>query len=220
MNTDKFSTKEKEIRYLLPWHIGHEALLVLVPKYDAEDSYEARKLVLLNLEEISGKNALSEYSIGGIFSGLLSDICGEKAVVPYYNKEMREVIRKGIDKIGDQIRELLKKKKEISIPASEMKKAIPGSKEYNDADLLDALRLEFKDFDIDVSYIVSMVTPSNRKIGDIIYIFKPLIPLSEDPTRGYFANKRYAAVELGYEDDAMITNECLYREVIDKTKKK
>lgn len=123
-------------------------------------------------------------------------------------------------KTGDQIREFIKEKKEISIPASEMKKAILGSEKYNDADILDALRLEFKDLDIDVSYVVSTVMPSNRKIGDIIYIFKPLIPLSEDLTRGYFANKRYAAVELGYEDDAMIVNECIYLEVIDKTREK
>lgn len=216
MNTDKFSTKEKEIRNLLPWYKEHEALLVLVPKYDAENSYEARKLVLLNLEEISGKNALTEYSIGGIFSGLLSDICGDKPILPFYNKEMRDVIKKGIDKIGDQIRELVKKGKEANIPASVMKKAIPGSDKYNDADLLDILRREFKDLDIDLSYVVHFKTLSEMRTGDIVYNFKPLIPLSEDPTRGYFTNKRYAAVELGYEDDAMIVDKCLYLEVIDK----
>lgn len=216
MNIDKFSTKEKEIRHLLPWHREHEALLVLVPKYDAENSYEARKLVLLNLEEISGKNALAEYSVGGIFSGLLSDICGDKLILPFYNKEMREVVKKGIDKIGDQIRELVKKDKEANIPASVMKKAIPGSDKYNDADLLDILRREFKDLDIDLSYVVHVKTPSELRTGDIVYRFKPLIPLSEDPTKGYFTNKRYIAVELGYEDDAMIVNKCLYLEVIDK----
>lgn len=220
MSIDKFNTKEKEIRHLLPWYEEHEVLLVLVPKYDAENSYDARKLVLLNLEEISGKNALTEYSVGGIFSGLLSDICGDRPILPFNNKEMREIVKKGIDEIRDQIRELVKKEKELNIPASVMKKAIPGSDKYNDADILDIIRREFKDLDIDLSYVIYAKAPSKARTGDIVYIFESLIPLSEDPTRGYFTNKRYAAVELGYEDDAMIVNKCLYLEIIDKVKEK
>ena len=74
--------------------MGHEAIFVLVLREKDKDSFEARKLVLRTLEKIEEKRPHGEryeYSIGGRFSGLLSSACRGKAILPYYNKEMREI---------------------------------------------------------------------------------------------------------------------------------
>lgn len=189
--------------------MGHTSIIVLVPKEKAINSFEARKLTLRTLEESEEKRLYGEgyeYSIGHRFSGLFSDICGGKAVVPYYNKEMRDIVRKGIDKIADFIKGEIEKTREVYILASEIKKEIPEYKTYNDGDLLDALRLEFKGIDINIAWHV--------KTWDVIYIFETSLQKLEFWEQFWEKNGRYEFVELGYEDDAMIINECLYREMV------
>lgn len=195
--------------------MGHETVLILVPKEKAKNSFEARKLVLRTMEEIEEKRLYGEhyeYSVGGVFSGLLSKLCGGELVLPYYNKEMREVVRKGIDKIAGFIKGEIEKSGSVSILAFEIKNTVPEFDAYNDGDLLDALRLEFKGIDIDIGWHI--------KTGNIVYIFKTSLIMPEFWEEFWEKSGRYELVDLGYEDDAMIVNACLYREVINKMNEK
>lgn len=191
--------------------MGHESIVVLVPKEKAKDSFEARKLVLQTMEESEEKKLYGEryeYSIGGIFSGLFSKICGGKVILPYYNKEIREVVRKGIDKIENFIKSEIEKSKKVRILVSDIKKEVPEFKAYNDGDLLDALRLEFKGIHIDMSF--------TKTLGNIMYIFETSRTKPEFWGEFWKKTGRYEFVELGYEDDAMIVDECLYKEITEE----
>lgn len=189
--------------------MGHEAYFLLLKKEKAKDSFEARKFVLWTLEEEREKRIFTGYYepyIGGAFSGILSDTCGGKTILPYYNEEMRKVVREKISKYIPWIKEQIEKNrsKEISILAKELKNAIPEFKKYTDSDLLDALRLELYSMELNVDMNWHMTR-------EIAYTFK-----HSGPSPDLWKNGRYEFIELGYEDDAMIVNECLYREIIDK----
>lgn len=135
--------------------MGHERVLVLIPKEKAKNSFDARKFVLIRLiYEINGRicGEYFEPSIGGVFSGEMAHAGIDEIVVPYHNKEMREVVRKGKDKIIGFIKSEIDKRKEVSILASEIKREVPEFGVYNDDDLLDALRLELHGIDIDMTF--------------------------------------------------------------------
>lgn len=193
--------------------MGHERVLVLIPKEKAKNSFEARKFVLIMLiDEINGRicGEYFEPSIGGVFSGEMAIHAGiDKIVVPYYNKEMREVVRKGKDKIIGFIKSEIDKRKEVSILASEIKREVPEFGVYNDDDILDALRLELHGIDINITFSV--------KTDEVIYKFKNssrILEFWEDFWKE--KNGRYVFTDLGYEDDAILVNELLYHGLIAK----
>lgn len=194
--------------------MGHEAIFVLIPKEKAENSFQARRLVILKIE-----NAIKAFSdppyprIGGDFSGLLSDLCGNKPIIPYYNKEMRDSVRKITPDLAKQLKKAIKSSEfyeRADVRASDIKK-LPELKKYNDADLMDALRLELAPMGL----VINLAWTRGE---ELVYKFTELIPYKI--TSDLRENGRDASFELGYEDDANIVNECLYREVIDKMKGK
>lgn len=192
--------------------MGHERVLVLIPKEKAKNSFEARKFVLIRLiDEINGRicGEYFEPSIGGVFSGEMAIHTGiDKIVVPYYNKEMREVVRKGKDKIIDFLKSEIDKRKEVSILASEIKREVPEFGVYNDDDLLDALRLELHGIDINITF--------NVKTDEVIYKFKNSSRMLEFWEDFWKKNGRYVFTDLGYEDNAILVNELLYHGLIAK----
>lgn len=196
----------------------HEAYFILLKKEKAKNSFEARKLVAWTLEEEIEKRkggifTMEEYDhyIGGYFSGVLSDICGEKTTLPYYNEDMRNVVREKISRHIPWIKEQIEKSssKTIGLLAKDLKAEIPEFKKYTDSDLLDAISLELYPMGIGVDF------KWHIKTGEVVYNFS-----YDVMNLGFWENGRYWFTTLGYEDDAMITNECLYREIIDKKKEK
>lgn len=195
--------------------MAHDAVFVLVPKEYAKDSFEARRLVALMIEtEIRAFLSPPYPRVGGDFSGLLSDLCDRKAIVPYYNKEMRDTVRKIFLDLESWLKETIEKQTEKRVIArsEDIKEKFPELKKYNDAELLDTLRLELPPMGLDVNLAWT-------KSEMIVYIFtklyKPYVVTPDLREDG-----RDVSLELGYEDDAMIINECLSREVIDKMKGK
>lgn len=189
----------------------HEAVFVLVAKEEAKNSFEARRLVALTIEnEIRMFYSPPYPRVGGDFSGLLSDLCGEKAIVPFYNEELRDSVRKYFSKLVPELKSLIEKQenKRALVKVSEIKKLVPEIKKYNDADLLDALRLELSPIGLDVNL---EWTRKEEIVYTFTKLYKPFVVTSDLRENG-----RDASLEFGYEDDAMLINECLYREVIDK----
>lgn len=191
----------------------HETIFVLLPKEKAENSFEARRLVVLEIEKnIKSFNDPPYPKIGGDFSGLLSDICGGKPTIPYYDKEMRDSVRINASNYAAQIKKVIENSiyERADIRASDLKK-LPELKKYNDADLMDALRLELAPMGLDISLAWT-------RGSELVYKFTEITPHVITPDLR--ENGRDASFELGYDDDAMIVNECLYREVVDKMKEK
>lgn len=177
----------------------HEAMFVLVPISEAKDSFEARKLVGLVIQWREDIFPSVPYPrIGGYFSGLLSDVCGEKATVPYYNKELRDTIRKNfypaITWLKDQI------DKDLSSPtpllrktvskAYDIKQAYPELKKYSDTDLLYALQLELIPMGIDVNRGFTRKTLPPSELSPplsffrddiMVYIFRKITPYIISP---------------------------------------
>jgi len=192
--------------------MGHERVLVLIPKEKAKNSFEARKFVLYKLiDEINGRicGEYFEPSIGGVFSGEMAIHAGiDEIVIPYNDKEMREVVRNGIGKIIGFINSEIEKSKEVHILASEIKREVPEFEVYNDGDLLDAFRLELHGIDIDITF--------DAKTGDVVYIFEKSSRRPEFWEQFWEKSGRYEFVDLGYEDDAILVNELLYWNLIEK----
>lgn len=194
--------------------MGHEAVFVLVSKEEAKDSFEARRLVALRIEnEIRAFLSPPYPRVGGDFSGLFSNLCGGKIIIPFYNKELRDSVKKNFSDLVSWIKETIEKQEEKRIisRADHIKEKFPELKKYNDAELLDALRLELVPMGLDIN----LGWTSNEMI---VYIFTKIEPYIV--TSDLRENGRDMSLELGYEDDAMIINECLYREVVDKEKGK
>lgn len=154
--------------------------------------------------------------IGGTFTGLLYQLCGEKAEdasLPYYNKELRDSVRRTLPKLVPELKDAIKTEKEekyikrAPILVSVIRELFPELKKYNDADLLDALRLELIPMGLNIDDI------GWHKSGEIIFVFKEIAQGDIIPE---WKNGRSNLLELGYEDDAKIVNECIYREVIEK----
>jgi len=194
--------------------MGNEAIFILVPKERAKNSIEARKLVLLTIQEkrlgIPGRYPF----IGGIFSGLFSEICViERPHLPYYNNELRKIIR---DKFLNYYIPWMEKRPILAdLHLLVIKKDIPELEKYSDSDILDALRLEL----YPKVAIYLEIGPKNGKVSTLFRFkteisdttFKPVPPPPEK-----WINGRYEFAELGYEDDAVLVNECIYQQIIDK----
>jgi len=74
--------------------MGNEVIYILVPKEIAKNSIDARKLVLLTIQEKKLGTPGRYPFIGGIFSGIFSEFCIiERLPLPYYNNELRKIIR-------------------------------------------------------------------------------------------------------------------------------
>lgn len=154
--------------------------------------------------------------IGGTFTGLLSQLCGgktEDTALPYYNKELRDSVRRTLSILVPELKDAIEREKEkkyinrAPILASVIRELFPEVKKYNDADLLDALRLELIPIGWDIDDI------EWHKSGEIIFVFKEITQGDIIPE---WKNGRSVLSELGYEDDAKIVNECIYREIIEK----
>lgn len=194
----------------------NDAIFILVPKEKAKSSIDARKLVLLTIQDKGLGYPRGYPFIGGIFSGLFSEICiMERPILPYYNNELRKIIR---DKFLKYYMPWMEKRKLlVSLHVLAIKKDIPELEKYTDSDILDVLRLELYSGEI-VIYLEIL-----SKDGKIITLFrfKSGINLkSAPPSPDMWENGRYRYAELGYEDDAVIVNECIYREIIDKQREK
>lgn len=125
---------------------------------------------------------------------------------------MRDSVRINASNYAAQIKKVIENSiyERADIRASDLKK-LPELKKYNDADLMDALRLELAPMGLDISLAWT-------RGSELVYKFTEITPHVITPDLR--ENGRDASFELGYDDDAMIVNECLYREVVDKMKEK
>lgn len=196
--------------------MSHEPVFILVPKEEAKNSFDARRLVVLEIRDRIKESYPPPYPrIGGDFSGLLSGLCDNKPIkpiIPYYNKEIRNSAKE-ISKSVPYLKEVIERGKHKSAvaKASDVKRSIPELEKYNDADILAALRLEL----VPIGLTVDLVWTFRDEIA---YKFTKITPHMITPD--LLENGRDTSLELGYEDDAMIVDDCLYREVIDKMKGK
>lgn len=206
----------------------HEAIFVLVPTSEAKDSFEARKLVELVIQWREDIFYSVPYPrIGGYFSGLLSDICDEKAIVPYYNKELRETVRKNFSNIIPWLKDEIEKRTKLLLRPYDIKEKFPELKKYSDIDLLYTLKLELVPMGIDanIGFTRETLPPSELspplsffRDETMVYIFRKITPYIITPET--LRDGRDESADFGYEDDAMIVDECLYQEIIDKEKEK
>lgn len=194
--------------------MGEDAVFILVPKERAKNSIDARELVLLTIQEKRLGSPGRYPFIGGIFSGLFSDACiMERPPLPYYNNELRKIIRNRFLKY--HVPWMEKRSILTSLHMSAIKKDIPELKKYTDSDILDAIRLELYPK-------VAVYLEILYKNGEIITLFRFKTEVSDaifkpvPPPPDMWENGRYKYAELGYEDDALIVDECLYQEIIDK----
>lgn len=209
--------------------IEHDAVFVLAPTVEAEDSFEARKLVELSIQWEMDPYTYPTPVIGGYFSGLLSDLCGEKAIVPFYNKELRDTVRKNFSNVVPWLKDEIKKATDHKVVSSSnaLKGQFPELKKYSDTDFFYALRLELAPMGLDVSIGTGFkkLTPPEEhpnlaffRDQYTAYIFRNINPYTITPEM--LRDGRDISAEFGYEDDAKIINDCLYQEIIEKEKER
>lgn len=219
--------EEEEDEDILP--IEHDAVFVLLPIVEAKDSSEARKIVELSIQWKMDPYTYPTPVIGGYFSGLLSDLCGEKAIVPYYNKELRDVVQKNFSNVATWLKNEIKKATDHKVVSSPdvLKGQFPEFKKYSDTDLFYAIRLELAPMGLDVGIGTGFkrLSPSEShpdlaffRDQYIAYIFRDINPYIITPEM--LRDGRDILAEFGYEDDAKIINNCLYQEIIEKEKER
>lgn len=184
--------------------MGHEMEIVLVPIEMAQNSIEARKIVLRQLID----NEVDSPHVGGVFSGEMTTHAGiGDIVLPYHNKEMRKVARAGIRKLKD-IKDAVNKEGYAATLVKDIKKFVPEFAGIDEGDLLDLLNLEMIGIETDVTL--------HSEKGELVFTFVESSQ-REEYWEQYWKERggRNEYMRLGYGDDAILVNDLLWDNLIE-----